>query len=218
MSTSDTIIRDRQAAEGYDQQARNTNWFGPEVIFGLLYEVLSPGQKLLDLGIGSGLSSILFNQAGLRIWGLDGSAEILQVCATKGFTEQLQQHDLRDLPLPYPSSEFDYVLCVAVLNSFQDLQPLFTEIYRILKPGGFYAFTLEMQKPGQADHYLINRIEVDEKPKEESAVTLFRHSWQVIGSLLEQHHLILKKKLEFVAFSYPAENMDIYATAFITQK
>ena len=60
MQTNNTIIRDSQSAIGYDNQARKTNWFGPEVVFGLAYEFVKTGESLLDLGIGSGLSSILF--------------------------------------------------------------------------------------------------------------------------------------------------------------
>lgn len=35
MQTGDTIIQDSQSAEQYDEQARATHWFGPEVVFGL---------------------------------------------------------------------------------------------------------------------------------------------------------------------------------------
>ena len=96
MGANDTIIQDSQAANEYDNQARATNWFGPEVVFGLAYEFVRPGDCLLDLGIGSGLSSILFHQAGLRVFGLDGSNEVLNVCKSKNFAEELKQHDLAD--------------------------------------------------------------------------------------------------------------------------
>ena len=160
MPNPDTIIPDEQSAAGYDQQARDTHWFGPEVIFGLAYEWIKPGQTLLDLGIGSGLSSILFHKAGLLVYGLDGSPQILEICRRKGFAQDLLQHDLRRLPLPYPSAFFDHLLCVAVLNSFQDLEPLFAEVARIGKSGGFFAFTVEEQHSGQESEYRINRVEV----------------------------------------------------------
>ncbi len=218
MQTGDTIIRDQQSATEYDLQARKTDWHGPEVVFGLTYELVKPGDSVLDLGIGSGLSSILFHRAGLRVYGLDGSGEILAVCAEKGFAVELKQHDLRDMPLPYPSSFFDHVLSVAVLNSFQDLSCLFKEVARIVKQPGIFAFTVEEQKPGQADAYAINRVQVSEKPNAESAVMLFRHSADYIAQLLDHNNFVLLKTLEFLAFRYPAENKDVFFKAYVAQK
>ena len=104
------------------------------------------------------MSSIPFHKAGLRIFGLDGSSEVLEVCAAKNFTEELKEHDLRQFPLPYADQFFEHIVSVAVLNSFQDLTPLFKEVARILKKGGIFAFTVEEQKPGMEDRYPINRI------------------------------------------------------------
>jgi predicted TPR repeat methyltransferase len=218
MSTGDTIIPDRQSAIAYDEQAQATHWFGPNVVFGLAYEFMKPGDSLLDLGIGSGLSSILFHKAGARIYGLDGSSDVLEVCAAKGFATELRQHDVRDLPLPYASQFFDHVISVAVLNSFQDLSALFQEIARIIKGQGFFAFTVEDQKPGQEDSYAINRVEVSEKARDEMAVTLFRHGSEYIAHLLAQNGFSLLKALEFLAFKYPAEYRDVFFKAYLARK
>jgi len=218
METNDTIIHDEQSALNYDQQAQATNWRGSEVVFGMAYEFVEPGENLLDLGIGSGLSSILFHKAGLQVYGLDGSSEVLEVCRSKAFAVELKQHDLRSLPLPYLSGVFDHVICVAVLNSFHDLAPLFTEISRILKPGGMYAFTIEEQAPGQEDHYAINPVEVAEHPEEGVAVMLYRHSAEIIRSVLDGSGFAPLKALEFVAFAYPAEQRNVYFKAIIARK
>jgi predicted TPR repeat methyltransferase len=216
--STDTIIHDIRSAREYDDQARLTNWRGPEAIFGLSYEYVKPGQSLLDLGIGSGLSSILFHKAGLRVYGLDGSSEILKVCAAKNFTVELKLHDLRKLPLPYSTSSFDHVMAIAVLNSFSELGSLFSDIARILKGEGIFAFTVEEQKPDQATSYPINRLEVSEVPDPESAVVLHRHSESYINGLLDRIHFNVLKTFEFVAFKYPAENINILFKAYITQK
>lgn len=216
--SNDTIIHDVQSAREYDAQAHISNWLGPEAVFGLAYEFTEPGQSLLDLGIGSGLSSILFHKAGLRIYGLDGSGEILKICAAKNFAVELKPHDLRNLPLPYSSSSFDHVISVAVLNSFSDLGSLFTDIARVLKWEGIFAFTVEEQKLGQEPSYPINQVEVTQAPEEKSAVLLHRHSEGYITGLLEQNHYGVLKTFEFVAFKYPAEHRDVIFKAYITRK
>ncbi len=160
----------------------------------------------------------MFHKAGLKVYGLDGSSEILEVCRSKAFAVGLKQHDLRSLPLPYPSGFFDHVICVAVLNSFYDLAPLFAEISRILKPGGMYAFTVEEQAAGQEDHYAINPVEVAENPEEGVAVMLYRHGAKVIRSVLEGNSFTPLKALEFVAFAYPAEQRNVYFKATIARK
>jgi ubiquinone/menaquinone biosynthesis C-methylase UbiE len=218
MRTADTIIHDPESAQGYDAQAQATNWRGPDAVFGLAYEYVRPGEKLLDLGIGSGLSSLPFHKAGLQIYGLDGSSEVLEVCRAKGFTVGLKQHDLRLLPLPYPMGFFEHVVCVAVLNSFPELEPLFIEVSRILKPQGIFAFTVEEQKAGQQASYPINPVEVAENPKEDVAVLLHRHSPALTSSALETGGFIPLKALEFLAFSYPAEQRDVYFKAIIARK
>lgn len=218
MPTGDTIIPDRQSAVGYDQQAQQTNWLGPQVVFGLTYEFVRPGETLLDLGIGSGLSSILFHRAGLRVYGLDGSSEILKVCAAKGFAAELTQHDLRDLPLPYPDRFCNHIVSVAVLNSFKDLGALFQEAARIMQRRGVFAFTVEDWKPGQAESYPINRVDVAEAARDETAVRLYRHNADDLARLFDQNGFELRRSLEFVAFEYPAENRDIFFKAYVVRR
>ena len=125
METGDTIITDKVFAAGYDSQAQKTNWFGPEVVFGMAYEYIRPGESLLDLGIGSGLSAMPFHRAELLVSSLDGSQDVLDVCAAKNFALDLKCHDLRKLPLPYKNGTFQHVICVAVLNGFRDLDMIF---------------------------------------------------------------------------------------------
>jgi SAM-dependent methyltransferase len=105
------------------------------------------------------------------------------VCAAKGFTVGLRQHDLRDLPLPYPDGFCNHVVSVAVLNSFPDLGGIFSEVRRLLQPNGLFAFTVEDQKPGQPDRYAINRVELTEQAQAESAVTLFRHPTAAVARI-----------------------------------
>jgi hypothetical protein len=76
-----------------------------------------------------------------------------------------------------------------------------------MKNQGIFAFTTEKRKPGQADQYATNPVEVSEAPDAETAVTIYRHSDEEIA-----------RALEFLAFKYPAENRDIYFKATVARK
>jgi hypothetical protein len=43
-----------------DKEAEASSWFGPEIIFGLSYKYIKAGEKIIDIGIGTGLSSFLY--------------------------------------------------------------------------------------------------------------------------------------------------------------
>ena len=74
----------------YDRKAEEYNWRGPEIIFGLAYPYTNQGESLLDMGIGTGLSSEPFAGAGLKVYGMDISEKMLDICRDKGFTWGLQ--------------------------------------------------------------------------------------------------------------------------------
>ncbi len=124
----------------YDRIAEATGWHGNEVLFGLMYSRLVSGQKLLDIGIGTGMSSALFQRAGLEVTGLDRSDEMLEFCREKGVGEELIQHDLSVAPFPLPDGVFDHAVCSGVLPFLAHPEIVFQEVKRLLKPGGLLGF------------------------------------------------------------------------------
>jgi len=139
--TDPAIERHRQDAANYDRQALDYDWYGPQILFGLAYGQLAPGGRVLDLGIGTGLSSQLFARAGFSVTGVDGAAEMLAMCESKGFAAELIQHDLKQLPLPLEDAGFELAIAAGLLQMFGEPQPLLAEMHRLLKPGGLAALT-----------------------------------------------------------------------------
>lgn len=197
-------------ASNFDKLAAEHGWHGHEVLFGMMYEFIKPGETLLDIGIGTGLGSFLFHQAGLEIHGFDRSRERLEMCESKGFAAHLIEHDLRQVPFPYPDNFFNHVISLAVLNFFPDLAPVFEEAARIIRPHGVFGFTVEEQKPGKEAEYLI-------PTSGDSSVTMYRHSDAHIRGLLTKNEFTPLKDLEFLADRNPAEGMDIYFKAYVAQ-
>ena len=110
MKKHDKITIHDQYAAGYDDSVREYGSHIAEILFGLSYEYVEAQERLLDVGIGTGLSSLPFAKAGLQIFGLDGSAAMLEQCRQKGFASELQLWDVNDVPWPYPDGSFHHVL------------------------------------------------------------------------------------------------------------
>jgi predicted TPR repeat methyltransferase len=128
-------------AEEYDQQMRDYDCYLPEVLFGLCYDAIQPGQAVLDAGIGSGLASAPFAKAGLMVSGFDFSPKMLEICQAKGFASSLKLHDILQTPWPYPDGAFDHLVCCGVLHFISDLEQVFAEAQRVLRKHGQFAFT-----------------------------------------------------------------------------
>ena len=198
------------AAIDYDRQKKIWGWHGPEVVFGLIYECISPGQSVLDIGIGTGLGSALFHKAGLRVHGMDISPAMLAVCEKKGFAEDLRIHDLTVSPYPYDAASFDHAVSVGVLNHFEDLSTVFAEAARVLKENGVFAFVVDDRKEDEAA-----RFEVEHNG---SQVALFRHSEALVNRYLRDTDFELLSKVEFRMAGHRPTDRPFHLVAYAARK
>ena len=219
MKSNDAISGHDRTADVYDAQAAEYDWLVHEVFLGLTFEHVKPGQSLLDIGIGTGLSSILFHKAGLRVYGLDGSGAMLKVCESKGFASGLKQHDLRQLPLPYKDDSFDHAISIAVFNFIGDLEKIFEEVARIVRRGGIFGFMVFEQKPQCSDGWVSYKgDDISEKTDEESGVKVFRHSENYISRLLRGNGFTLLRNHRFAGLERPSSDEVINLRIFIAQR
>jgi sterol 24-C-methyltransferase len=101
------------------------------------------GNKVLDIGCGRGrVASHIAKLTGAHVTGINIDNDQLQ-CARrfvkgKNLTKQTEfkMADLNDLPLPFEDASLDAVYHIQVFSLSKDLEKLFADIYRILKPGG----------------------------------------------------------------------------------
>ncbi len=179
-------LHDAYAAD-YDTQVQAYDCHIADLLFGLCYEAIRPGQRLLDAGIGSGLSAQLFAQAGLQVHGMDFSPAMLEVCRAKGIAVDLKLHDLTQVPWPYLSADFDGLVCCGVLHFLADLEIVFGEVKRVLMPGSVFAFTTR-QPAG---------LTAPPKPFEQRTTgdfEIFSHAPAYIEALLIQHSFTVLKR------------------------
>lgn len=95
--------------------------------------------RLLDVACGTGelIRRLLALSPQSTVVGMDGSEAMLEV-ARKKFQDEGRvtlQRALADA-LPFPDRSFDWVVCCNSLHCFQKPDKVFSEMARVLKPGG----------------------------------------------------------------------------------
>lgn len=205
-----------QGAQNYDRQTVEYECYAHDVLFGMGFEYVRSGERLLDLGIGTGLASLPFAKAGLEVSGLDGSAEMLNVCRAKGFAQSLQCHDLLDVPLPYADQSFDHGIACGVFHFFGDLAPIIKEASRIIRHHGIFAFTV-LAPPKE------NEAACDNAPdylKMETAwgLPIFAHRPMSVAGILKEGGFEIRKRQKFLIGSDSQNVAAQIHTAFVAQK
>lgn len=103
---------------------------------------LKPGQRILDLGSGTGHPAIPAAErvgTGGQVTGIDLAEEMLEVARRKANKLGLKQVDFRQadiLSLPFEAGHFDAVTSRFCLMFVPHLDRTLGEMHRVLKPGG----------------------------------------------------------------------------------
>jgi predicted TPR repeat methyltransferase len=200
-------------ARAYDEEAEASGWLGPEIAFGLAYAYIKPGQSLLDIGIGTGLASVLFRKAGLIVHGMDIDPAMIEACRSKGFSDLLL-HDLSKTPYPYPTESIDHAICAGVMNFFKDLSPLFAETARILHKGGLFVFIAGNKAKDDDGEFIIGA----EHTGSDKPLTMYRHSTEKISLWMEQYGFELLRSLTFPIFMDRERTKSIEAKVYLARK
>lgn len=104
------------------------------------------GDKVLDVGCGRGrVANHVAAHTGANLTGINidpGQLESARRFALgNGLSQQCQfkMADINELPLPFADNSLDAVYQIQVFSLSKDLEKLFKDIYRILKPGAKFA-------------------------------------------------------------------------------
>ncbi len=193
MNTIKKIFRSDHA-NNYDKKAIKSQWLDPAIVFGLAYRFINTGESLLDIGIGTGLSSELFFKAGLNIYGLDFSPEMILQCQKKQMTVELKEHDLAIIPYPYATNSLNHAVCTGVTHLFDELEPIFSEVARITKDNGIFSFVIRERKENEKRMKIIVHKNTGNKE-----VKMFSYSQKDMQNLFVKHNFEKIYELQFWA-------------------
>lgn len=90
--------------------------------------------KVLDIGCGPGILSAALAKCAGQVDGIDFSERMI-IAARLSYPE-LNFQVANAEKLPYPQSSFDVTVCCYTAHHFARPEAVFTEILRVLKPGG----------------------------------------------------------------------------------
>jgi ubiquinone/menaquinone biosynthesis C-methylase UbiE len=109
----------------------------------------SGGERVLEVGFGSGVTFLNLHERYREIHGLDLTADVAEV--GRVFRERGIDTDLRNgsvLAMPYASDTFDTVLLISILEHLKphEQEPAFREIARVLKLGGQVVYGVPVER------------------------------------------------------------------------
>ncbi|MFT5484236.1 MAG: ubiquinone/menaquinone biosynthesis C-methylase UbiE [Halieaceae bacterium] len=116
---------------------------GVEEVAKIVEGIDMSGKEVLDIGVGIGGPACLLvtNHGAGKVTGIDVEEPVLREAQATVSSQNLEnQIDLQFVtpgPLPFDDATFDVVFSKDSIIHIPDKQSLFSEVYRVLKPGGW---------------------------------------------------------------------------------
>ena len=143
-----------QDAVQWDKTVQEQGYESPK----LLKAALEPGPAspksldVLDLGCGTGLCGLALQSWARSLIGIDLSPKMLEQARARGIYAELIHDDIITAPRRFVN-RFDLVVASDVLLLLGDLAGLFQSIHQATRPGGRFAFTVDLHE-GPEDYHL----------------------------------------------------------------
>lgn len=118
-------------AAAYDRRYSENRYDG---IDSVLRDFVAPGQRVHEVGCGTGHWLVQLQALGCHVTGIDPSAQMLERARARGLHSELTRG--RAEALPFPDASFERVACINAIHHFDDLARFAAEARRVLVPGG----------------------------------------------------------------------------------
>ncbi len=151
------IIRDRQPGALMSIERVEEIYSSYSGIYDLLFDAIlqpgrrraidameiEPGDDILEVGVGTGLSLPLYPSEGCQVTGIDISAPMLRRAADKVVSLGRTNVVLKQMSaerLKWPDATFDKVLLSYVISAVENPLQVIREVHRVCRPGGRVLF------------------------------------------------------------------------------
>jgi ubiquinone/menaquinone biosynthesis C-methylase UbiE len=112
------------------------------------YNFIRKGQNVLEIGSATGVFSFEYEKLGVNLTSIDISTENISwatnLAKERGSAINFKVADVEDLP--FPDNYFDGILSFSTLRYVPDINKAIQEIYRVLKPGGYFIIDFPNKK------------------------------------------------------------------------
>jgi ubiquinone/menaquinone biosynthesis C-methylase UbiE len=115
---------------------------------------LGGGARVLDVGCGTGRVAAALAERGAKVWGVDPSAEMLEVARSR-VPPSVGLKQARAEALPFRDAWFDGAVCMLSVHLI-DRPPAFAELARVLAPGA--RLVVATFDPAHFDGFWLNLL------------------------------------------------------------
>src|SRR5262249_49186147 len=115
------------------------------------------GSTILDVATGAGYVAAAAARRGAHAIGMDFAQAQVELARSLFPHVEFRQGDAKNLP--FDEKSFDAIVVGFGINHLPYPEQTFAEAYRVLRPGGFFAFTVwATPKPGEAFGIMLGAI------------------------------------------------------------
>lgn len=156
------------------------------------------GKAVLDAGFGPGITAEYFLNHGATVAGVDYSKEMLAIARERiGDRASLIHHDLNQPLHFFEPSTFDIIYCSLVIHYIDDLDVLFREFARVLKPEGVFVFSTDHPEAPHVKNYPVTSREVKSFFWDGFGVhvPVYMRPWNEFTESLQNNHFVIDKTI-----------------------
>lgn len=208
-----------EMADNYSDMFSEMNKKSIEEFNGFLSPFDLSNKKIVDLGCGEGHLISYLKEKGANCSGVDASDEMVEIAKNRTSADVRVESFSKT---SFEDNEFDFVVSKWAIQTIDEIEPVYSEALRILKPGGYFIFLavhpfrhfLEKKKQGK-DYF---KKEIVESIIFKGTITVKEPSHTMTDYLSEFFLKNFELEKFFESHEFPGAeqiNGDTYPTHFI---